>query len=144
MLPLSCFFVEDSNSKSSSCPWLTTTTRVSSGWAASISIRLVIRRSLREPMGLPPTCGGNAQASVTNRGEERPHTRRCRCGDAGAGIRPECDAGLGTHCTLPCPPTQGAPARYSGGDLPKGSGRWPIGGGHATRAAKIYLDRRQT
>jgi hypothetical protein len=54
MFPLSCFLVEDSKSKSSSWWSWITTTRVSSGWEASISIRFDIREVLREPVAWPP------------------------------------------------------------------------------------------
>jgi hypothetical protein len=61
-------------------------------------------------MGSPPARGGEAQASVTNRGGDRPHTRRGHYGSADAGIRHECGARHGTLCILPCMPA-GAEAR---------------------------------
>ncbi len=47
MLPFTCFLVDDSKSNSSSRLPLSTTTRVSSGWAASMSMRFAIRAELR-------------------------------------------------------------------------------------------------
>src|SRR6516165_9669954 len=54
MLPFTCFFVDDSKSNSSSRLPLSTTTLVSSGWAASISMRLDIRAELRGARLRPP------------------------------------------------------------------------------------------
>ena len=83
-----------------------------------MSIRLVIRRWLREPMGLPPARGGNVQASVTRRSGDLAHTRRRDFDRAGGEIRHECQAGRRTHCIFPWRPEPATPA-LSAGDLPK-------------------------
>jgi hypothetical protein len=70
-------------------------------------------------MDSPPARGGNAQASVTNRGGDRPHTRHGHYGGADAGIHHECGARHGTLRILPCRPTLKRANPICGGDLPK-------------------------
>src|ERR1700690_3484514 len=58
MFPLICLFVELSKSNSSSLLPLRTTTRVSSGWAASISMRFAIASNSEERQRLRYRAGG--------------------------------------------------------------------------------------
>src|SRR5258706_11310707 len=64
MLPLSCFLLAVSKSNSSSRFPLMTTTRVSSGWVASINIRLAIWQLLQCATGTAPRGGGRRRETV--------------------------------------------------------------------------------
>jgi hypothetical protein len=95
MLPLSCFLFWLSKSNSSTRFPSTTTTRVSSAWAASISIFLDIKsiseaRRGRSARALPD-CHEGARAAAS---------RVVETDDAGVGL-PDCGLSGAAHCVFP-------------------------------------------
>src|SRR5919106_3126087 len=63
-----------------------TTTRVSSGWEASMSIRFVIRNSLRGPVAGPRAHEARRPSAVTRAPEDRPAATATVGRRAGTGI----------------------------------------------------------